>query len=542
MKITYQFGGCCAFSGIGHDRPCHPARRRRRLDEITARFYDAMFADHPELLDGTCSTGATRPTATSARRSPDPSPPSPRPARRTPTSGRTRMLSRIAHKHASLGITPDQYAIVHKYLFGAIAEVLGDAVTPEVAAAWDEVYWLMANALIALEARLYDERGSTGRHLAAVAVVERRRGDRRRGLLHAAPGRRRPAAACPPGPVRQRRASRCPTARTRSGSTACPAPPARRTARITVKRVARRRRRPGRARSPTCCTRNVRAGRRADRSPRRSATWSSTTADAPLLLASAGIGCTPMLGMLDHLAATGSARQVTVLHADRSPADHALRAGHSSSWSPSCPAPPCDRSGTSGRGSRARRRARGLVDLTGIDLPDTPSPTCAARCRSCATSAASCSRAGVPAARHPLRGLRPRPLARQGLTARRCRRTGTGDSHAGTGRDGQAPAFHAPVPVGAARHRRSHAGAGGDGQAPIGCQTVLVSRNAVIRLVPGSADQSAPRRRAQDALEVLRRRLLAGPSPGPASATPVRSMALTSMWAASQGASSAADR
>ena len=47
--------------------------------------------------------------------------------------------------------------MVHKYLFGAIAEVLGDAVTPEVARAWDEVYWLMANALIALEARLLSD-------------------------------------------------------------------------------------------------------------------------------------------------------------------------------------------------------------------------------------------------------------------------------------------------------------------------------------------------------------------------------------------------
>ncbi len=32
-------------------------------------------------------------------------------------------------------------------LFWAIADVLGDAVTPEVAAAWDEVCWLMSHAL-----------------------------------------------------------------------------------------------------------------------------------------------------------------------------------------------------------------------------------------------------------------------------------------------------------------------------------------------------------------------------------------------------------
>lgn len=66
----------------------------------------------------------------------------------------------ITHKHASLGVAPQQYATVHEHLFAAIAEVLGDAVTPEVAAAWDEVYWLMANALVAIEARLYAERGT----------------------------------------------------------------------------------------------------------------------------------------------------------------------------------------------------------------------------------------------------------------------------------------------------------------------------------------------------------------------------------------------
>ncbi len=49
---------------------------------------------------------------------------------------------------------------------------------------------------------------------------------------------------------------------------------------------------------------------------------------APVLLASAGIGCTPMLSMLEHLAETGHPAPVTVLHADRTPADHALRADH----------------------------------------------------------------------------------------------------------------------------------------------------------------------------------------------------------------------
>jgi nitric oxide dioxygenase len=48
---------------------------------------------------------------------------------------------------------------VHDNLFWAIVDVLGDAVTPEVAAAWDEVYWLMANVLINQERGLYSARG-----------------------------------------------------------------------------------------------------------------------------------------------------------------------------------------------------------------------------------------------------------------------------------------------------------------------------------------------------------------------------------------------
>jgi len=49
------------------------------------------------------------------------------------------------------------------------------------------------------------------------------------------------------------------------------------------------------------------------------------TGASPLLLASAGIGCTPVISILDHLVATASMRAVTVVHADRSVATHALR-------------------------------------------------------------------------------------------------------------------------------------------------------------------------------------------------------------------------
>jgi nitric oxide dioxygenase len=50
--------------------------------------------------------------------------------------------------------------------------------------------------------------------------------------------------------------------------------------------------------------------------------------DRPLLLASAGIGVTPMVAMLAALAADGHTGPVTVVHGDRSPAGHALLADH----------------------------------------------------------------------------------------------------------------------------------------------------------------------------------------------------------------------
>lgn len=86
-----------------------------------------------------------------------------------------RVMSRIAAKHASLGISRVHYDLVHRALFRAIGDVLGDAVTPEVAAAWDEVYWLMADSLIAQEAAMYDRAEvAAGRVWHVLTVVGRR--------------------------------------------------------------------------------------------------------------------------------------------------------------------------------------------------------------------------------------------------------------------------------------------------------------------------------------------------------------------------------
>ena len=116
-------------------------------EQITRTFYPDMFAAHPELLrvfNKANQAIGEQPQALAASvvafavQLIDPDAPD-----------FTPVMQRIAHKHVSLGIGATQYTIVGHHLLKAVKTVLGDAITPEIAAAWDEVYWLMATELVA---------------------------------------------------------------------------------------------------------------------------------------------------------------------------------------------------------------------------------------------------------------------------------------------------------------------------------------------------------------------------------------------------------
>jgi nitric oxide dioxygenase len=64
-------------------------------------------------------------------------------------------VERIAQKHAGLQIQPEHYPHVGNALLGAIKDVLGDAATEEVLAAWGEAYWFLADILIGREKQIY---------------------------------------------------------------------------------------------------------------------------------------------------------------------------------------------------------------------------------------------------------------------------------------------------------------------------------------------------------------------------------------------------
>ncbi|MBS1055003.1 globin domain-containing protein [Gluconobacter kondonii] len=65
-------------------------------------------------------------------------------------------VERIAQKHVSLEILPEHYPHVATALLGAIKHVLGDAATPAILDAWGRAYWALADILIGREHQLYD--------------------------------------------------------------------------------------------------------------------------------------------------------------------------------------------------------------------------------------------------------------------------------------------------------------------------------------------------------------------------------------------------
>ena len=64
-------------------------------------------------------------------------------------------VERIAQKHVGLSILPEHYPYVAEALLGAIKDVLGDAATEDILAAWGEAYWYLAEVLIARERAIY---------------------------------------------------------------------------------------------------------------------------------------------------------------------------------------------------------------------------------------------------------------------------------------------------------------------------------------------------------------------------------------------------
>ncbi|MEC3958920.1 globin domain-containing protein [Nocardia sp. CDC153] len=331
------------------------------IDRITPLFYTKMFTAHPELLrdrfnrgnqhQGAQQKALAASIATFATHLVDPALPHPR-----------ELLSRIGHKHVSLGVTEPEYRIVHEHLFAAIVEVLGaDVVTPPVAAAWDRVYWLMATTLIDFERELYDaagvEPGDVFREARVVQRLDDPSGvatfvvestDPARPLPGFLPGQYISVGVRLPDGARQLRQYSL-VNRGGDGRLA-----------FTVRKVLAEENTPAGEVSGWLHNR-VGAGDHLEITLPAGDLTIDTEATTPVVLISGGIGVTPMVGILEYLAAETPSRRTVILHADRSTTAHPLRETvadlatrlydvYFRAW--------------------YRADGHGLLDVTRVDLPD----------------------------------------------------------------------------------------------------------------------------------------------------------------------------
>lgn len=291
-------------------------------DQITATFYPAMFAAHPELnniFNSANQAIGEQPRALAASvvafavQLIDPDAPD-----------FTPVMQRIAHKHVSLGIKASEYTIVGHYLLEAVGTVLGDAVTPEIAQAWDEVYWLFATALIAEEAKLY-ALGGTDPEMPwrKYRVAERIEESADVFSLLLAPVE---------GDVPEHRTGQyvaisveLPNGMRQPRQYTISSGPGGGSLRVTIKRVRGENGAPDGIVSGWLHA-NAVPGTVLDISqPAGDVVLDDT--DTPLVLVSAGIGITPVAAIMEDVSRRQPARRVRLFHADRSHDDHALYAG-----------------------------------------------------------------------------------------------------------------------------------------------------------------------------------------------------------------------
>jgi nitric oxide dioxygenase len=292
------------------------------IKEIAEHFYRHLFTVHPELLDGTFNrgnqaqgtqqqalAGSVAAFASALVNTPDHLPET--------------LLARVAHKHASLGIQPDQYQVVHDSLIPAITDRLGEQKTSDIAAAWTEVYWLMADALIHIERGLYSGRAAKPQTVwrqweveqkiretdEAATFVVRRIDDRL--VKPSLPGQYITVQMSLPDGTHQPRQyslSRADNGQYRQ---------------FTVKRVRGDGTPAGQV--STLLHDTVGVGDVLTLSVPSGAVALDDYAGRPIVFMSAGIGITPMAGMLSHLARAGSRLPVMLLHADLCEDRFALR-------------------------------------------------------------------------------------------------------------------------------------------------------------------------------------------------------------------------
>lgn len=282
---------------------------------ITKTFYASMFAAHPELKNlfnvGNQVSGVQQQSLASAVFAY---------AANIGNAGALGpVVSRIVHKHASVGIHADHYPIVGHHLLGAIKTVLGDAATEPLMQAWEEAYTSLAGLLMDAEATMYAQAGVQPGDTRLMRVLEVVRASENVISIRFVPedgvlpafkaGQYVSVAVDFPDGHRQLRQYSLSDA------------PGKDSLRISVKREDGGAHPAGEV--STWLHANVKAGDLLQVSHPFGDFLPDTGSDEPVVFLSAGVGITPMIAALNRIAMVNPERRVIFAHAARNSAHHA---------------------------------------------------------------------------------------------------------------------------------------------------------------------------------------------------------------------------
>ena len=292
---------------------------------LTSHFYRRMFSHNPELKNlfnqghqhsGQQQQALAMAVLAYAQHIDDPSPLAP-------------VLTRVAHKHVSLGIRAEHYPIVGKHLLASIQEVMGEAATPELVEAWAAAYGQLADILIAEERELYRAAANAEGGWAGWRPfrIERKVAESEEiTSFYLVPADGGGVPGFRPG---QYVSVKCfieewGLAQPRQYSLSDA--PNGEYLRISVKREAGGEDKPA-GRVSNLLHAEKREGDVLELSAPQGDFFLHEERSGPVVLISAGVGQTPMLSMLRHLLKTGSRREIRYLHAARHGGTHAMREG-----------------------------------------------------------------------------------------------------------------------------------------------------------------------------------------------------------------------
>ena len=290
---------------------------------LTRHFYARMFQHNPELkhvfnqghqAGGEQQQALAGAVAAYAEHIDDPSVLMP-------------VVTRIVHKHVSLGIRPEHYPIVGKHLLASIREVLGDAATDELVDAWAAAYGQLADLLIGEEARLYGESaakpgGWTGWR--AFRVVGKQRESAEITSFYLAPADGGAVPAYQPGQYVSVRLYVPELGLMQPRQYSLSDAPGQDRLRISVKREAGNDQTPA-GRVSNALHDRLEEGGVLDVAPPQGDFHLREAGKAPVVLLSGGVGLTPMVSILNHLVRLNDDRQIRFVHGCRNSSVHAMK-------------------------------------------------------------------------------------------------------------------------------------------------------------------------------------------------------------------------